>query len=76
MTNLLRFPTLFPLDAGVVRSVFARTHKTLLVEGNYTGQFGHLLRAETGVELPHTFLKYDGEPFYPHQIVERAEEVL
>ncbi len=75
-TNLLRFPTLYPLDPEVVRSMFARTRKTLLVEGNYSGQFGHLLRAETGVEFPHTFFKYDGEPFYPHQIVERAMEVL
>ena len=75
-TNLLRFPTLFPLDPQVVRTMFARTRKTLLVEGNYSGQFGHLLRAEAGIELPHTFLKYDGEPFYPHQILERATEVL
>jgi len=75
-TNLLRFPTLYPLDPKVVHSMFDRTHKTLLVEGNYSGQFAHLLRAETGVELPHQFLKYDGEPFYPHQILERAEEVL
>jgi len=75
-TNLLRFPTLYPLNPDVVRAMFAQTEKTLLVEGNYSGQFGHLLRAETGIELPHTFLKYDGEPFYPHQIVERAEEVL
>jgi len=75
-TNLLRFPTLYPLDPKVVRSMFDRTRKTLLVEGNYSGQFGHLLRAETGIELPHQFLKYDGEPFYPHQILERAEEVL
>jgi 2-oxoglutarate ferredoxin oxidoreductase subunit alpha len=75
-TNLLRFPTLYPLDPAVVHSMFSRTHKTLLVEGNYSGQFGHLLRAETGIELPHKFLKYDGEPFYPHQIVERAMEVL
>src|SRR5271157_6321644 len=75
-TNLLRFPTLYPLDVDAVRAMFAQTRKTLLIEGNYSGQFGHLLRAETGIELPHRFLKYDGEPFYPHQIVERAEEVL
>ncbi|HYA70902.1 MAG TPA: 2-oxoacid:acceptor oxidoreductase subunit alpha [Thermoplasmata archaeon] len=75
-TNLLRFPTLYPLDPHVIQTFFARAHKTLLVEGNYSGQFGHLLRAEAGIELPHKFLKYDGEPFYPHQIVERAEEVL
>ncbi|HEY1198495.1 MAG TPA: 2-oxoacid:acceptor oxidoreductase subunit alpha [Thermoplasmata archaeon] len=75
-TNLLRFPTLYPLDPEVVQSMFARTHKTLLVEGNYSGQFGHLLRAETGIELPHKFLKYDGEPFYPHQIMAHALEVM
>lgn len=75
-TNLLRFPTLYPLDPDVVRSMFARTRKTLLVEGNFSGQFAHLLRAETGIEFPHKFLKYDGEPFYPHQIVARAQEVL
>ena len=76
VTNLLRFPTLYPLDPNVVRAMFAQTHKTLLVEGNYSGQFGTLLRAEAGIELPHKFLKYDGEPFYPHQVIERAEEVL
>jgi len=75
-TNLLRFPTLYPLDPDVVRSMFARTRKTLLIEGNFSGQFAHLLRAETGIEFPHKFLKYDGEPFYPHQIVARAQEVL
>ena len=75
-TNLLRFPTLYPLEPDRVRGLFARTRKTLLVEGNYSGQFAKLLRAEMGIELPHQFLKYDGEPFYPHQILERAEEVL
>jgi 2-oxoglutarate ferredoxin oxidoreductase subunit alpha len=75
-TNLLRFPTLYPLDPEVVRSMFVRTRKTLLIEGNFSGQFAHLLRAETGIELPQKFLKYDGEPFYPHQIVARAQEVL
>jgi len=75
-TNLLRFPTLYPLDPKVVQSMFAKTHKTLLVEGNYSGQFAHLLRSETGVELPHKFLKYDGEPFYPHQIIAHAVEVM
>ena len=74
--NLLRFPTLYPLDPKVVHAMFAKTRKTLLVEGNFSGQFGKLLRAETGVELPHQFLKYDGEPFYPHQILARALEVI
>ena len=75
-TNLLHFPTVYPLDAERVRAEFAKTHRPLLVEANYSGQFGHLLRAETGVFLTERLLKYDGEPFYPHEIVARALEVM
>jgi 2-oxoglutarate/2-oxoacid ferredoxin oxidoreductase subunit alpha len=75
-TNLLHFPTVYPLDAERVRAEFAKTKRTLLVEANYSGQFGHLLRAETGVHLAERLLKYDGEPFYPHEVVARALEVL
>jgi len=75
-TNLLHFPTVYPLDAARVQAEFAKTKKTLLVEANYSGQFGHLLRAETGVHLTERLLKYDGEPFYPHEVVARAVEVI
>ncbi|MGA8303114.1 MAG: 2-oxoacid:acceptor oxidoreductase subunit alpha [Thermoplasmata archaeon] len=74
--NLLHFPTVYPLDADRVRAEFAKTRRTLLVEANYSGQFGHLLRAETGVHVSERLLKYDGEPFYPHEIVARALEVM
>jgi 2-oxoglutarate/2-oxoacid ferredoxin oxidoreductase subunit alpha len=75
-TNLLHFPTVYPLDAARVQAEFAKTRRTLLVEVNYSGQFGHLLRAETGVFLTERLLKYDGEPVYPHEVVARAVEVL
>jgi 2-oxoglutarate/2-oxoacid ferredoxin oxidoreductase subunit alpha len=74
-TNLLRFPAVYPLDADAVRAAIGRTHRTLLVEANYSGQFGRLLRAETGVHLSDRLLKYDGEPFFPHEIVARAREM-
>ena len=75
-TNVFAFPTVYPLDADRVRAAFATTRRTLLVEGNYSGQFGRLLRAETGVEVTEKLLKYDGEPFFPHEIVARALEVI
>jgi 2-oxoglutarate/2-oxoacid ferredoxin oxidoreductase subunit alpha len=74
-TNLLWFPAVYPLDADAVRAAFARTKRTLLVEANYSGQFGRLLRAETGITLSEHLLKYDGEPFFPHEIVARALEM-
>lgn len=75
-TNLLAFPVVYPLDATAVRTAVARTRRTLLVEANYSGQFGRLLRAETGLDLTERLLKYDGEPFYPHEVAARAVEVL
>ena len=75
-TNLLRFPAVYPIDADRVRAALAPPRRTLLVEANYSGQFGRLLRAETGVHLSERLLKYDGEPFYPHEIVARALEVM
>jgi 2-oxoglutarate/2-oxoacid ferredoxin oxidoreductase subunit alpha len=75
-TNLLRFPAVYPIDPAAVRAAIARTQRTLLVEANYSGQFGRLLRAETGVDLSERLLKYDGEPFYPHEISAKALEVI
>jgi pyruvate/2-oxoacid:ferredoxin oxidoreductase alpha subunit len=47
-----------------------------LIEANYSGQLGRVIRAETGIDFPHRFLKYDGEPFYPMEIVGEAMEVV
>jgi 2-oxoglutarate/2-oxoacid ferredoxin oxidoreductase subunit alpha len=75
-TNLLAFPAVYPLAHAPVRAAFGRTKRTLLVEANYSGQFGRLLRAETGIELSDRLLKYDGEPFYPHEVAARALEMM
>jgi len=45
------------------------------VEGNYSGQLAKLIRMETGIKIEHKLLKYDGEPFYPNQVVKKAMEV-
>ena len=42
--------------------------KVVVVEGNGTGQFAQLLRAE-GATVDAMALKYDGRPFTPEWIV-------
>ena len=71
-TNLVWFPAVYPLQPQAILDVLGRARRTLLIEGNYSGQFGHLLRAESGFVPSDRLLKYDGEPFYPHEIVARA----
>jgi 2-oxoglutarate ferredoxin oxidoreductase subunit alpha len=74
-TNLLYLRTVYPLDAAALTATLNGARRTLLVEANYSGQLGHLIRAETGIHLSNRLLKYDGEPFYPHEIVAKAREL-
>ena len=71
-TNVVRIPQVFPLATTALVPLLTKAQRTLLVEANFTGQLGHLIRAETGVALPNRFLKYDGEPFTPTEIAQRA----
>ncbi|HKV90298.1 MAG TPA: 2-oxoacid:acceptor oxidoreductase subunit alpha, partial [Thermoplasmata archaeon] len=75
-TNLLPIQTVWPLHADAVDAVLGRAKSTLLVEANYSGQLGRLIRAETGRSFSQKLLKYDGEPFYPFEIMAKAVEVL
>ncbi len=74
-TNLLWFPAVYPLAPDRVTPPLQAAQRTLLVEANYSGQFGRLLRAETGFVPTDRLLKYDGEPFFPHEIVAKAMEM-
>ncbi len=75
-TNLLGFPAVYPIAPERFGPALAKAHRTLLVEGNYSGQLGRLLRTETGFVPSERLVKYDGEPFYPHEIVAKVVEVM
>jgi len=74
-TNLVWFPALYPLTPERITSALGHRKKTMLVEGNFSGQLGRLLRAESGFVPTFRLHKYDGEPFYPHEIVAKVLEV-
>ncbi len=74
--NSMEFCDLWPLRAKESRKMLKAASETLIVEGNYTGQFTRLLRAETGVQVENHLYKWDGEPFYPKQVAEKVMEVL
>ena len=75
-TRLVYVRTVYPLHTDALRPLLVGTGPTLLIEANFSGQLGRLIRAETGIDLSTKFLKYDGEPFYPAEIAARAREVL
>jgi len=74
--NSLEFCYVFPFHSDETKKILKGASATMAVEGNYTGQFARLLRAETGIGMDHHLHKYDGEPFEPRHIVSKIREVM
>ena len=74
--NSLEFPTVFPFHAEETEQLLRGAKRTLAIEGNFTGQFARLLRAETGHKPDAFYGKYDGEPFTWRDIADKILEVV
>ncbi len=74
--NILNVSWMWPFPIQAVSDFLNRDLPFAIVEGNSTGQFANVLRQETGLVTPHHFRKYDGRPFYPHEIVEFVKNTL
>jgi len=74
--NALHFSYVWPIPVETVQKTIQGTQKTLLLEQNGTGQFGKLIRQETGIMFDYTLLKYNGRPFLPNEIAKKVKEVL
>jgi 2-oxoglutarate ferredoxin oxidoreductase subunit alpha len=67
--NLLHFMEIWPQDWARVREMLDEARSLVLVEQNFTGQLGQILRTYTGKTMDKTILKYDGRPISPDEIV-------
>ena len=67
--NMLTFSTLHPFPLEATETALERTKRTIMVEGNATGQLEMLLRARTGRSVDGTIRKYDGRAFTPEYIL-------
>ena len=75
-TNVYGIRNVFPFKAEPVIQAIKSARKLLDVECNFTGQMARLIRAETGLEITDKFLKYDGEPIYAFEIVNKAKKMV
>ncbi|MFZ2956664.1 MAG: 2-oxoacid:acceptor oxidoreductase subunit alpha [Candidatus Ozemobacteraceae bacterium] len=69
---ILHFTQVFPLPEAA-GNLLKCAKKTVLIEGNATGQFGRLVASEWGIEWSHRILKYDGLPFSVEKLRESME---
>ncbi len=74
--NFLQLRLLRPFPAQAVAEILQRARRTILVENNYTGQLGLLIRETTGLTLDHQVPKFDGRPFSQEELIEALTQVL
>jgi 2-oxoglutarate ferredoxin oxidoreductase subunit alpha len=72
--NVLHFSELHPFPLEATEAALERTKRTIMVEGNATGQLETLLRARTGRSVDGAIHKYDGRAFTPGYIVARVSK--
>jgi 2-oxoglutarate ferredoxin oxidoreductase subunit alpha len=71
--NALHFKALHPFPAGAATAL-EQAQRTIVVEGNATGQLETLIRARTGLSMDGSIRKYDGRAFSPEYIVAHWSE--
>ncbi len=64
----LHFPQVYPLPKETA-AYLKKTKKIILIENNETGQFGDLIKLETGIDIKERILKFNGMPFSVEEIV-------
>ncbi|VBB06356.1 pyruvate ferredoxin/flavodoxin oxidoreductase [Lucifera butyrica] len=74
--NFLQVLYMAPFPAQQMNRLLKTVKKSLLVEGNKTGQLGRMIRAYTGYKTDDSYLKYDSRPFVPAGILAKIKEVL
>ncbi|MDA1209015.1 MAG: 2-oxoacid:acceptor oxidoreductase subunit alpha [bacterium] len=60
----LHYSYLWPLKTELLEELAAKAKKMILIEQNYQGQLGMLIKQECGLEFDQKILKYDGRPFF------------
>lgn len=74
--NQLHIKYLHPFHTREITAALRGTKLRIGVEGNYTAQFARFLRAETGIGVHDSVLKYDGEPFEPRIIADEVKRIM
>ncbi|MFH1832539.1 MAG: 2-oxoacid:acceptor oxidoreductase subunit alpha [Candidatus Levyibacteriota bacterium] len=74
--NFLKVSFLNPFPAEEVAQTIKKAKKTIVIEGNKSGQFESLIKEQTGLSITKHFRKYDGRPFYPEEIVSKIKDIL
>jgi 2-oxoglutarate ferredoxin oxidoreductase subunit alpha len=72
----LHYTYLWPLCTEKLQELVKRSKQSVLIEQNYQGQLGKLIRMECGLDIQDRVLKYDGRPFFYDELLSLLLEKL
>ena len=72
----IQYKYIWPFKDRESEELLKSCKKIVLVESNYTGQFGSLVTSNTGITIKNKILKYNGEPLYPLEIKTGTEKII
>jgi 2-oxoglutarate ferredoxin oxidoreductase subunit alpha len=73
--NYLHITWLSPFPVDAIRQVLEKAKHVINIECNYSGLLGNLIKEKVGIEIKDNFLKIDGRPIFPEEIMERIGQV-
>jgi 2-oxoglutarate ferredoxin oxidoreductase subunit alpha len=75
-SNFLQVRYMSPFPDKLVTKYLSNARRKVLVENNYSGQLGSLIREHTGIVLDHKVLKYNGRPFSQNEVYDGVKEAI
>lgn len=75
LVNYLQITTILPFPANFVKKILD-SNKTIVLENNATGQLISVIKENTLKTPDYSYLKYDGRPFYPEDIVKKVRGLI
>ncbi|TEB41230.1 2-oxoacid:acceptor oxidoreductase subunit alpha, partial [Flavobacterium circumlabens] len=75
--NHIQIRQLHPFPSDVVQEAFNKAKKVVVAEHNYQGQLSNIIKMNINHQnkiINQT--KYDGTPFLPHEIEDKALEIV
>jgi 2-oxoglutarate ferredoxin oxidoreductase subunit alpha len=73
---MLALTYLWPLRTEKLQDLAKRSKHSVLVEQNFQGQLGKLIKMECGLDITEKILKYDGRPFFYDELLSALLEAV
>jgi 2-oxoglutarate ferredoxin oxidoreductase subunit alpha len=75
--NQVHIRIIHPFPAEELKRYTVKAKRIIVIENNATGQLANLIKLHIGSDIHiETILKYDGNPFLPHEIVQNLKELV